>query len=82
MKRKFENHLVEWVLTDGKKARYNKKRLSRDEFVFSGVSASGDEESNEEGNYVKKLKTEQEAVFSRIYNFKKIDKNNIPSYIK
>jgi hypothetical protein len=79
MKRKFENHLDEELSSK----RYNRKRLYREEFVFSGGSASGDEESNEEGSYVKKLKlTNKEAVLNRIYNFKKIDKNNIPSYIK
>jgi hypothetical protein len=79
MKRKFENHLDEELSAK----RYNRKRLYREEFVFSGGSASGDEESNEEGGYVKKLKlTNKEAVLNKIYNFKKIDKNNIPSYIK
>jgi hypothetical protein len=79
MKRKFENHLDE----EYSAKRYNRKRLYREEFFFSGGSASGDEESNEEGSYVKKLKlSNKEAVLNRIYNFKKIDKNNIPSYIK
>ncbi len=83
MKRKFENQLTEDDVSH-KKVRFNRvKRFERENNGFIGGSASGDEEEYEE-ECVKRLKmcNTEFRVYNHIYNFKKIDKNNIPSYIK
>ena len=77
MKRKIENQLI-----PSKRGRYNRqKRLEREDYCFVGGSASGDEE-DEVNECVKRVKMCNDEYRVYNYSFKKIDKNNIPSYIK
>ena len=80
MKRRLENQLEDdSIIKKRRQARV--KRNERENCCYTGGSASGDEDDTVE-ECVKKARLYNSEYRVYNYNFKKIDKNNIPSYIK